>query len=169
MTNGTSSDTSAARTDISTRDRGILILLSSILGSLGVDRFYRGQIGLGILKLLTAGGCGIWALVDSIIAMVGAVPRDSDGKWIIDGKTRDKLRAGVSNFSRKDKGVLILLSTLLGIFGVDRFYRGQIGLGIVKLLTVGGFGIWVIIDSIIYMIADLPLDFPALRSAIAAG
>jgi len=142
----------------STRDKGILILLSTLLGSLGVDRFYRGQIGLGILKLLTAGGCGIWAIVDSIIYMVGSLPADSDGKWIVDGKTGDKIRSGISDFSRKDKGVLILLSTLLGIFGVDRFYRGQIGLGIVKLLTVGGFGIWVIIDSIIYMIADLPLD-----------
>ena len=86
------------------------------------------------------------------------MPTDSDGHWIVDGKTRDSIRSGISNFSRKDKGVLILLATLLGIFGVDRFYRGQIGLGIVKLLTVGGFGIWVIIDSIVYMIAELPLD-----------
>jgi TM2 domain-containing membrane protein YozV len=159
MTNGTTSDSSAGpRTDISTRDKGLLILLASLLGSLGIDRFYRGQIGLGILKLLTAGGCGIWALVDSIIYMVGALPSDSDGKWIIDGKTQDKVRSGFSDFSRKDKGILLLLSALLGIFGVDRFYRGQIGLGIVKLLTVGGFGIWVIIDSIIYLFADLPLD-----------
>ena len=52
------------------RDSLTTMLLSWALGELGADRFYRGQIGLGVLKLITAGGAGIWWLVDAIIATV---------------------------------------------------------------------------------------------------
>lgn len=40
-------------------------------------------------------------------------------------------------------------SFLLGIYGVDRFVRGQIGLGILKLMTFGGFGFWAIADVVV--------------------
>ena len=43
-----------------------------LFGGIGVDRFLRGQIGLGILKILTAGGMGVWSLIDWIIGMVKA-------------------------------------------------------------------------------------------------
>ena len=45
----------------------LTLVLSILVGSLGVDRFMMGQIGLGILKLITGGGCGIWWLVDVIL------------------------------------------------------------------------------------------------------
>jgi TM2 domain-containing membrane protein YozV len=44
-----------------------------------------------------------------------------------------------------------LLAMLLGTFGVDRFYLGKIGTAIVKLITLGGFGVWSLIDLIIVL------------------
>lgn len=44
----------------------VTLLLSFFLGGLGIHRFYTGYIGLGILQLITGGGCGIWALIDFI-------------------------------------------------------------------------------------------------------
>lgn len=53
-------------------------------------------------------------------------------------------------FSDKSYVTALLLSFFLGVFGVDRFYTGHIGLGVGKLLTFGGFGIWSLIDFILY-------------------
>ena len=53
-------------------------LLSYFLGGLGVDRFYLGKVGTGILKLITFGGLGIWWLIDLIVVLVGRT-RDKNG------------------------------------------------------------------------------------------
>jgi TM2 domain-containing membrane protein YozV len=47
-------------------------------GTVGIDRFYLGYTGIGIAKLLTIGGLGIWALVDFVLIAVRAIP-DSEG------------------------------------------------------------------------------------------
>lgn len=54
------------------------LLLSIFLGGLGVDRFYLGYTGLGIVKLLTFGGCGIWSLIDLVLIAMRNL-NDSDG------------------------------------------------------------------------------------------
>jgi len=58
------------------------LILSIFVGEFGVDRFYTGYIGLGILKLLTFGGCGIWWLIDVILIATGKF-KDSDGNELV--------------------------------------------------------------------------------------
>lgn len=49
------------------KDWTTALILSILLGGLGVDRFYLGYTTLGIVKLITLGGCGIWAIIDIIM------------------------------------------------------------------------------------------------------
>ena len=42
-----------------------------------------------------------------------------------------------------------IFNFVLGIYGVDRFARGQIGLGLLKMLTFGGFGFWYLADLVV--------------------
>ncbi|QTG82056.1 Ltp family lipoprotein [Arthrobacter crystallopoietes] len=79
-------------------------LLSLLLGVLGVDRFYLGKIGTGVLKLVTFGGLGVWALVDLILVLAN--------------KTRDKRGFPLEGYDKHKKmawivtGVFIVLSII---------------------------------------------------------
>ena len=50
--------------------------------------------------------------------------------------------------SEKEWLVTLLLSLFLGTIGVHRFYVGKIGTGILQLITLGGCGVWTLIDII---------------------
>jgi TM2 domain-containing membrane protein YozV len=57
----------------------VALLLAIFLGVLGVYRFYLGYTGVGIIQLLTAGGCGIWYIIDIIMIAVGDLkPKNGD-------------------------------------------------------------------------------------------
>lgn len=66
-------------------------LLSLFLGVIGVDRFYLGKIGTGILKLITAGGFGLWAIIDLILVLTGN-QRSKDGRPL-EGYEQNKVMA----------------------------------------------------------------------------
>ena len=58
-----------------------------------------------------------------------------DSKWVM-----------ISTIQFKDPTTSLIISILAGSLGIDRFMLGDTGLGIGKLLTCGGFGIWTIVD-----------------------
>ena len=66
----------------------------------------------------------------------------------------------------KDTTTSLILSILIGGLGVDRFYIGDTGLGIFKLLTCGGFGVWTIVDWFLIMGATREKNTNLLLSAI---
>ena len=103
---------------VSEKDLSTTVLLSFFLGVFGVDRFYLGYIGLGILKLLTVGGLGVWALVDLVLIVLEKLP-DAQGNPL-------RLTQPVQPLGDKDWSTAMLLSLFLGFLGVpllSRIYR----------------------------------------------
>ena len=132
-------------------------VLSLLLGWLGIDRFYMGRIGLGILKLITIGGVGIWWVVDMILVGSGKA-RDGSGSPLISfGDQQMPVDGGMPpryGMVSQKHFVAVILEVLLGGLGVDRMYMGRVGLGILKLIvglvTFGvGAAIWGIVDYIL--------------------
>ena len=60
----------------------LLLGLLGIFGIAGIDRFYTGSILLGVLKLITFGGLGIWTIIDVILVVTGSY-KDANGNVIV--------------------------------------------------------------------------------------
>lgn len=58
------------------------LLLALFVGYFGVHRFYTGHTGIGIVQLLTLGGCGVWTLIDIIQIVTGSY-KDANGNALV--------------------------------------------------------------------------------------
>jgi len=58
----------------------LTLVMSIVFGQLGVDRFMMGHIGLGILKLITFGGFGVWWIIDVIL--IATRYKFNNVKWV---------------------------------------------------------------------------------------
>lgn len=67
---------------VSPRSRLIALLLCIFLGVFGIHRFYVGKWGTGVLMLITAGGFGIWIIIDLILIIAGAF-RDKENRPVL--------------------------------------------------------------------------------------
>ena len=63
-----------------------------------------------------------------------------DSRWVM-----------ISSIQLKDPTISLVISILVGHFGIDRMIIGDIGLGVIKLITCGGLGIWTLVDWFLIM------------------
>jgi TM2 domain-containing membrane protein YozV len=94
-------------------------LFALLLGYFGVDRFYLGKVGTGILKLITFGGFGVWVLIDVILVLAGA-QRDKQGRKLAGFDQYKKIAWIVT-------GVVVVLSIIISSVSGGRAATPQPG------------------------------------------
>jgi len=93
-----------------------LFFLSFTWGTFGVDRFYMGLVGTGILKLITFGGFGFWTLIDLFVIMTGTF-KDKQGRLTLQAEEYKKFAVKTVVWFAVILGAVILINGILLILG----------------------------------------------------
>jgi uncharacterized membrane protein len=99
---------------------------------------------------------GEYDLSTEELAMWASARKISGDTRVIDQRGESWLAKQIPGvYSKREWLIALLLSIFVGVFGIDRFYLGKVGTGVLKLLTFGGFTIWAIIDIILIALKRL--------------
>lgn len=148
-------------------------LLAVFVGWVGVHRFYVGrmrsgalQTALGTLSILSGGvpvllvPLLMWVVLD-VVWIITREFRDNNGRRIARLNSEDRRayngaqihyapgRERSATSSRCSRAIALILTLLLGFAGAHRFYVGRTGTALAMLFTLGGLGIWWLIDIVI--------------------
>ena len=93
--------------------------------------------------------------VSKVAQAKAAVKVNKQIKAIVKEAKKNNLPDATAEGEGKSQVVAAVLAFLVGVLGIHRFYLGYTGIGIAQLLTLGGCGIWTLIDLIRIIIGDL--------------
>ena len=106
-----------------------LFFLSFTWGTFGVDRFYMGLVGTGILQLITFGGFGFWTLIDLFVIMTGTF-KDKQGRLTLQAEEYKKFAVKTVVWFAVILGAIVLINGILLILGayqlITSFQNGDL-------------------------------------------
>jgi TM2 domain-containing membrane protein YozV len=84
-----------------------------------------------------------------------AIPISPQSEEVVVLSPQNVDNSNLEDAEGKSQLIALILCILIGTIGIHRFYLGYIGIGLIQLFTLGGFGIWTLIDLIMIITGDL--------------